>query len=304
MRSGTTLLRLMLNESPDMSIPAESHFVARLVKTFAPGHELSDAERQWAVDFIISRPEWQRDFTTTDDELRAAVLAESGATTLEQLLDRVFRAEIASTGKPRWGDKTPAYLYFADRILAHFPAAQVVAIVRDPRDVFLSLRQYDWVGRTTWSIGSYLQKCGNLVNRWSQDFDASRFVVVRYENLVLDTEDTLRQLCDTLALEFDQGMLSFFESADDNVQDWEFDIGAHTKLRRNVRATDVSRWKREGDPGQIAEVESLTTSVIQRYGYESAVPRWRAPVLRARARFRYRQSQRRSDGSGSGTDNE
>ena len=103
------------------------------------------------------------------------------------------------------------------------------------------------------------------MQRWSNDFDQNRFLTVRYEDLVLDTEQTLRHLCSVLDLRFHEDMLSFFETADDHVQAWEFEIGAHTKLRRNVDETDVARWKDEGDRSQISEVESVTSSIIRQY---------------------------------------
>jgi hypothetical protein len=285
MRSGTTLLRLMLNESPDLAIPAESHFVARLVRTLEPGKVLTDEERTWAVDFITSKLEWQRDYTTSDDELEAALADDP--ITLADLLDRLFRTEIAHTGKPRWGDKTPDYLFFVQHILGHFPDANVVAIVRDPRDVYLSLKRYDWAGRTTWSIGGYLSKCGRLADRWAAAYPAPQFVVVRYEDLVLDTAPTLERLCATLGLRFDERMLSFFEGAGENVQPWEFEIGAHTKLRRDVDASDVGRWRVEGDRKEIAEVESLTADIIRDHGYDASLSPWRASMTRSQLRARH-----------------
>lgn len=290
MRSGTTLLRLMLNESPDISIPAESHFVARLVKTYEPGHVLTDEERRSAVQFVTSRIEWKRDFTTSDDELVAAV--GRGPLTVADFVDRIFRAETAASGKPRWGDKTPAYLFFADRIMRHFGDAQLVIVVRDPRDVYLSLRRYNWAGRTTWSIGSYLRRCGRQVQRCTTTIDTARCRVVRYEDLVLDTETTLRRLCSDLDLTFDERMLSFFERADENVQSWELEIGAHTKLLRPVQPGDVGRWRTEGQADEIAEIESMTSFVLREHGYEPSVAAWKQPLLQLRARARHARSKR------------
>jgi hypothetical protein len=213
--------------------------------------------------------------------------------TLAELTDRLFRAEIAATGKPRWGDKTPGYLFSVQRILRHIPNAQFVAIVRDPRDAYLSLRRYDWVGTTTWSIGVYLRKCGWPLQRGERTIDSRQFSIVRYEDLVLDTEATLRQLCRFLDLTYDDRMQSFFENADDNVQPWEFEIGAHTKLRRAVQPTDVGRWRREGERREIREIESLTTDVLHRHGYESSMSDWHARAVRLRARARHEWSTRR-----------
>jgi hypothetical protein len=297
MRSGTTLLRLMLNESPELSIPGESHFLAPLTRELPPRVRLSDEQRRHALDYITSQVEWQRDFDTTDEALREAV--GDDRITFGELVDRLFRTEIAPTGKPRWGDKTPGYLFSMQRLLRHLPDAQFVAIVRDPRDTYLSLRRYDWVGTTTWSIGVYLRKCGWRVARAGRTLDPRQFTVVRYEDLVLDTEKTLRALCATLDLTYDDRMLSFFEHADENVQPWEFEIGAHTKLRRAVQPSDVGRWRREGDRRAVQEVEALTTEVIHDHGYQPSLTEGRARAVRLRARLRHEWSTRRPSRSSS-----
>jgi hypothetical protein len=291
MRSGTTLLRLMLNRSPDITIPAESHFLARLVRSVPAGVALSEDQRRHALAVIEANPEWRRDFTTTDAELEAAL--GSDPVTTADIIDRVFRLEIAPTGKARWGDKTPAYLFSVERILEHLPDAQFVAIVRDPRDAYLSLVKYDWVDTTTWAIGLYLQKCGSRVNTCARTLRPDQFIVVRYEDLVLATETTLVQLCGDLDLTYDEQMLSFFEAADDHVQSWEFEIGAHTKLRRAVEPSDVERWRREGDHARIREIEALTPQVVRRHGYERTVPDRSVRVLQIRARLRHEWEARR-----------
>jgi hypothetical protein len=289
MRSGTTLLRLMLNEHPGLAIPAESHFVAPLFRRFGPDVVLDGDRLTEAVDVVAGSPEWQRDFGHTEDELRAAV--GDGPLRMDELLDRVFRLEIADTGKSRWGDKTPAYLHRVDQLVTCFPAAKVVCIVRDPRDVYLSLSAHGWVGQTTVEIAAYLNRCERKRRRWERQLPAGSFRTVRYEDLVLDTEPTLRSVCTFLDLPFAGEMRAFFRNANDNVQQWELDIGAHNKLLRPPSTDDVGRWRREGSRLAIAEVEAMTGDVLDAHGYPRRLPaRTGAPVrLEARARTRLRR---------------
>ncbi|MDQ1468452.1 MAG: hypothetical protein QOH10_2867 [Actinomycetota bacterium] len=281
MRSGTTLLRLMLNEHSELAIPAESHFLLALFRDFGPERVLSGDEIVRALALVTDTQEWQRDYGHTDAELRVAV--GDGPLSMAEFIDRVFRLEISDTGKPRWGDKTPQNLFRVPDLLATFPSAKVVAIVRDPRDVYLSLRNRDWVGDSCWEIGRYTARCGSLVSRWRTRFPPERFTCVRYEDLVLDPEATLRSVCCFADLDFEPAMLAFYEHADRNIQNWEFEIGAHTKLRRPVQAADVGRWREARSPLarlQVAQIEALTSDVMTDFGYDSHLP----PTLRAPAR--------------------
>src|SRR5690606_33444432 len=61
------------------------------------------------------------------------------ASSPESFLDRLMRAVAARQGKPRWLEKTPGNIAHVDRIWSAWPDAQVLHIVRDPRDVYASL---------------------------------------------------------------------------------------------------------------------------------------------------------------------
>jgi hypothetical protein len=286
MRSGTTLLRLMLNEHPQLAIPAESHFVSALFRRFDAETTLGTDEIEDAVAIVAGTEEWQRDYAHDAEALRTAIGA--GPMSLAELVDRVFRLETAPSGKPRWGDKTPAYLFRVDDLARCFRESQIIAIVRDPRDVYLSLRSKGWVGETPWDIARYLRRCDALVDRWTATLPRDRFTVVRYEDVVLDTDRTLHGLCGYLGMPFADEMRAFFETADEHVQEWELDIGAHNKLLRPPDPADVGRWRREGSRLEIAEVEALTADIIRARGYEpSPAPKRAAPLLRVEARVRH-----------------
>jgi hypothetical protein len=205
---------------------------------------------------------------------------------IAELVDRVFRLEVG-TGPRRWGDKTPAYLARVDDLLACFPSGQVVAIVRDPRDVWLSLESLDWFGSTTWEIGRYLARNGAFVRRWQAHYSEERFLVVRYEDLVLRTETALRGVCEFLGVAYTTAMPRFFERAERNVQPWELDVGLHTKLLRPPSREDVGRWRSEGRRRDHLEIEALTVELIDQFGYERRLADAMVPIVRAAARARH-----------------
>jgi hypothetical protein len=274
----------MLNEHPDVSIPSESHFIAPLIRDFGVDAVLSGATLERAIVMVASSEEWRRDFAHDETELRAAIGTEPIA--IAAFVDRVFRLEVGP-GPARWGDKTPANLHWVGPLLTCFPDAHAIAIVRDPRDVHMSLASLDWFGSTTWDIGRYLARNGASVARWQRELPSDRFLVVRYEDLVLETERTLEHVCHMLGIPFANEMSAFYEHASANVQQWELDSGIHRKLLRAPSSSDVDRWRREGSHRDHAEIEALTTDLIETFGYERQVPQWALGLRRFEARLRH-----------------
>jgi hypothetical protein len=291
MRSGTTLMRLILSRHSELEIPPESHFLAKLFKAVDPEQILTDETRERALQVVLASPEWQRDWRHDEAALRRRI-EERRPESVGAFIDEVFRLQIEPSGKPSWGDKTPAYLFQVERLRACFPDARFVAMVRDPRDVYLSIAPRNWVGKTTWQVGQYLRRCDALIEGFEKQ--DSRFTVVRYEDLVTRPEGTVRGVCRALGLDFEPSMLSFHEDAVHNVQDWELELGTHQKLLRPMQSDDVARWTREGRRRDITEVEAVCWDAISYFGYEPSISRRQVPMLIARSRLRRRVEHRRS----------
>ena len=131
-RSGTTLLRLMLDSHPDLAIPGETHWVPKLIKAF----ERSKQSAEDAANLAIDHKRWG-DFHLDADELRARINALDPVTAADTI--RAFYMLYAEReGKIRYGDKTPGYVREMRRIQRVLPEARFVHIIRDGRDVSLS----------------------------------------------------------------------------------------------------------------------------------------------------------------------
>ena len=102
-RSGTTLLRMMLDAHPELAIPAETHFVPELIARAEAGTETA----QLIGDVIGSRA-WD-DFGIEPEQLRARAQALSDGG-VAGVLRAFYELCAEREGKPRWGDKTPVYV--------------------------------------------------------------------------------------------------------------------------------------------------------------------------------------------------
>jgi hypothetical protein len=204
-RSGTTLLRMMLDAHSALAIPPETGFLLPLA---ALDSAAGDGR---AAAAAITRAETWPDFHLDATAFEAAIARLTRCTPAE--VARTFYRMYASRfGKARWGDKTPAYGTAIDQIAALLPEAHIVHIIRDGRDVMLSVRGLwfrpgdtveacaeDWARRVarTREIGQRLP----------------RYLEVRYESLVTSPETTLKTICRFIDLAFEPAMLRYHERA-------------------------------------------------------------------------------------------
>ncbi len=199
-RSGTTLLRLMLDNHPDMAVPQETNFVRPLWWRRVRLGDLRDRENRRRVG------EWI--FTDRDcrgGRLRAGKVARKEAIrrvadappTVGGIVQACFELYAETHGKPRWGDKRPAYSGFIPALFEMFPDAQYVNVVRDPRSASASQIPMGWdppevafpaaVARWEASIAR--------TDGFARALRPDQLLDVRYEDLVSDPRRTLERVC-------------------------------------------------------------------------------------------------------------
>lgn len=222
-RSGTTLLRLMLDSHPNISCGPETRFLADLAKLTGESWDRLSL-------FGFPKSYWH--------EKIAGFFAS-------------FQADYAARrGKTRWADKTPLYarsLAFIDEL---FPTCQIVHVIRDGRDVVASHRD-------RWGYLSALK----AVEKWPRYIRAAREVgrrlpperyrELRYEDLVADPETTLRDLLAYLGEPWDDAVLRFDEMPHDVAERYERFARSRRETAReggSVYRSRVGAYRREVDP--------------------------------------------------------
>ena len=260
-RSGTTLLRMMLDAHPELTIPPETHFVPALIKaTREPGATPEDA-----LAAMKTAREW-RDFGFSDEEM-LAYLAAGGGVRPGPAVRAFYEAYAEREGKPRWGEKTPTYVQKMKLIQRALPEARFVHVIRDGRDVALSV-----LDRTVRDL-----TVADVAQRWHKKIAKARddapklahYIEVRYEDLILDTEPVLRRVCDFIELDFDQAMLDYHERSGDRLREMaralpatgrakelsvERRMATHAMTTKPPSADRVARWRTQMSPGDRAGV--------------------------------------------------
>ncbi|MFQ5535034.1 MAG: sulfotransferase [Sphingomonadales bacterium] len=262
-RSGTTLVRLMLNEHRRVTIPRESWFLSDLMDKLPIGCPLSPAQVGQAYSLIVGHERW-KDWDIPNGALLDAL---TGLTEprLDQLVEAVFQLVATEDSGPRWGDKTPEYVREITRLHRLFPEAKFIHVIRDGRDVSISLRKTKWRGSSVRATACFWRDYVLAGMQQGRGLPDRLYLEVAYEDIVTSPEDELTRICEFLSLPFDPKMMDFHQQAHRNIAAWEKDI--HRKTTRPPRPSDVQRWKREMSAFEVLVFESVTAAAMDRANY-------------------------------------
>jgi hypothetical protein len=283
-RSGTTLLRLMLDAHPDLTIPAETHFIPmvanecdRLIEEGASTEEI----REGALAKMTGHPRWG-DFRLDVNEVRERMAAHDPLTAGDAIRS-FYEACAASEGKSRWGDKSPPYTYKAARIQRAVPEARFIHIIRDGRDVALSLGEVSWgPDDVTEAAEKWVSELRKARHR-SKNLARGTYMEVHYEDLVTDPEPTLRKIAEFVDLPWDDEMLNYPERAAERMRG-EMErtlkplgggtITAEERTRQHQlvfekpSAGRAGRWRTEMSPENRKAFEAVAGGMLKKLGYE------------------------------------
>lgn len=263
-RSGTTLMRLMLDAHPELAIPPETHFLHRM-------HIDQLKDPQSFVSSLKSTHTWP-DFHLSAEQLLAEVAALTSFD-LSQAIRMFYRLYAKHQGKPRWGDKTPYNAECMDHIYRLLPEARFIHLIRDGRDVALSYRD-KWFGPGQDLAGAIEFWSGRILRARVQARLLPRHVVLelRYEDLVQAPEDALKRVCQFIDLPFDSRMLTYFQTASERLAEIQDHHGLNGELivpRERHLAIHVNTH-RPPDPGQIEKWRTGLSPEEQTFFWQQA----------------------------------
>ena len=149
-------------------------------------------------------------------------------------------------GAHRVTDKLLTNFFFLGLINLLFPKAKVIHTMRDPVDTCLSAftklfkddmpHSYDLA-----QIGRYYGKYRQLMEHWQTVLPDGFMTIVKYEDVVADTEKEARRMIAFLGLDWDHRCIDFHKS------ERPVKTASLAQVRRPIYASSVQRWRRYGD---------------------------------------------------------
>jgi hypothetical protein len=243
-RSGSTLMRLMLDHHPDIAFASETDFVVE---------RMSDAGERPPVAMYS---DWVATVRAFDYEIDRSLGYD------DLVNDFLRQKQRASGGKPLVGATVHRQFH---RLRFLWPHARYIHLIRDPRDVARSVKQKGWAGNVYQAAEFWInaERCWDAL---LPHLDSDQFVELHYEHLVGRPRSELARICGFIGVEFDRSMLEYQKSAPQYPP-------PDPKL--------AFRWKSKMAPGDVALVESRAGHLLERRGYQpSGVPPVRVGAAR------------------------
>ena len=263
-RSGTKLLRGLLNRHPLIGIPeVETEFLPWLARRIARFGDLRDPARFEAFHRRMMRQTYFRFRREQGGVIDArrwhAACREFGAAGVFEALMRLEAH--ALHGSPRiWGDKSPSYMDDLPLLKRLYPHAKVVHIVRDVRDYCLSMRK-------AWGKDML-----RAAQRWADGVERARregaglgedYLELRYEDLLARTEDELRRVCAFLGVDFEPAMLTLAKPEENR---------GDARGATRVLSENRGKFSHAMAPRTLSRIEELAGPTLLACGYALALP--------------------------------
>ncbi len=185
---------------------------------------------------------------------------------LKDILNVIYNHHVNMDKKQTWGDKTPIYISILPQLAELYPNAKFIHLIRDGRDVTRSFKTTGWFGPWLHDNTAEWANAINVYFEYQNSHPYLEIFEIRYEELVLETEQTIKRLCDYLDIEFEPGMLDWEVSLDGRIPIREAHI--HKKLGRKPKKSDINRWMSEMTRRELLVTESFISKQLTDTGYK------------------------------------
>lgn len=286
-RSGTTLLSFVLRNHSQVFGLKELHYFGQFWDARNPEQQLDEGQMQTAAATLFARQRQgvlgakpvQEDMDNAKQFLDTLSSEDRNAAGLFAAVAQKLSSE---GGKAIPCEQTPRNIFYAEALLEAYPNAHVIHMMRDPRAVMASQKQRwkrrqlateksgvplsqslrVWVNYHPYTVARLWKRASRLAQRLT---DHPRFTLVRFEDLLGESEPTIRSLCDSLGIEFEPAMLEVGQINSSH----QSSVGG---ARKGLHTDAIDKWRDTLSPAEIAITERICGSLMDDFGYTGSSP--------------------------------
>ena len=263
-RSGTTLLASMLSVSPNIYVPPE---LKNLYSFYKKHKYFGDLNCAFNLKLLLNELRYLHELRTLDIKLDEGVFVEklgNKKISGKSIIQCFYETLLESSGKRRLGDKTIRHTLHLDLINWIFPDAKVIHMVRDGRDCALSHR------RISSDYNVYLSaKRWEQFNRILLNFgkrNPKRYLRVRYEKLITEPKETLKEVCGFLEEPYSDALLGFSQGSY-ATKHVKLMSKHHANLGKGIMKANFGKWRSGLSSNEIKIFESVAESMLRSLDY-------------------------------------
>lgn len=281
-RSGTTMLRLLLNAHPHIGVPKEFSYFTSVPERWlshwksvpASPHEYRAVVRERLFD-----ERFLRKAGVNTGALLEKILAPDHLRDVSVPYRMMLEAYANAEGKSRWGEKTPTNLFYCDVLYGMFPDARFIHLVRDPRAVVRSANLFPRLpSDTVVNATNWLHFMEEGYQMLCKHVPEAQRCTVRYEDLTSDPEPVVHEICRFIGEDFHPEMMEFHQTSRSYMPMSIDDLGGDSKVTQPIYADHQKKWRKDLTDAEIWIVERLCSVYMPHFGYaatEGSIP-WAA----------------------------
>ena len=306
-RSGTTLLRSIMDAHPNIISGQESSFVMGLYNKY---HDRKNWDKVKIMEFYedIWKEKkvgiiWQIDKEKVKNDL-LELLGKNEPISFSKLCKTVYLNYKSVNEKGDIGviiDKNPIYTLFYKELMEIYPETGFIIMIRDYRDIIVSAKRNN-IHSLPWT-GIYAQWLNLMycaILKLVRDFPEKTLVVV-YENMVNNPTEEIKRICDFIKIDYDPEMLQFNKNFEKNKEEYirrvqkrykDYKEGAQEKrlmmLGKNlfnpINKKKVGFWKENMNRQEVEIAEYLFGEKGEHFGYKKSTEfnsSMKFPVIKA-----------------------
>lgn len=287
-RSGTTLLKRLLNAHPAIAMTRETHWVPKLYKRRV-GLTDTGIVTPAILPKLFKHPRFSH--LKLDPSDLEQLLEKNSTLTYAQFVSHLYNLFGQRKKKRLVGDKTPPYVRKIDTLHQLWPHARFIHLIRDGREVYLSMRNWRKVNsavgtRAPWNedqlstIALWWEWQVRLGREAGHRLPPGLYYELTYSELIQNTDKQCQMLCEFLDLPYEKSMLSFYEG---KIQK---EPGLSTNSSWLPPTKGLRDWRTEMTEYEVEKFEAVAGNLLDELGMERALPNCSLPAKKHAAKMR------------------
>ena len=264
-RSGSNLLRVMLDQSGDIASPHPAHILVTFVPLL---HLYGDLDMVTyrilindVVDYIEANPvPWEG--IQIDREL---IFNNSNTYSLFEI-NRLIYDQVATVRQAKyWCCKSMANVHYATELERHSPDIKYIYLYRDGRDVAVSFKKAIVGEKHIYHLAKQWEEDQAACIELSKKISKDRFFALNYETLIEQPETTIKKLCSFLDIPYTESMMSFHTSHESKATAAAGEMWQN--LEKPIMSDNKGKFHKELSPQEIEIFELIAHDVLTELNY-------------------------------------
>lgn len=267
-RSGSNLLRLMLNELDDVVSPHPPHILERFFPLLPNYGDIRDADNfKVLIEDVcmlvdLNPVPWNIELN------RDMIFERCHKHTLVELTKVLYEYLAEQNHKSYWCCKSLATVHYLNEIEDGWDKPYYIHLFRDGRDVACSFKKAVVGEKHIYFIAKQWVKEQELAIKHCEKVGNERFIRVRYEEFIQYPEQTIKGICAMLKVNYTNNVMKYYESKESKSTAQSGEMWAN--VVKPVIKNNYNKYKSELSETDIKIFESVAGDTLRKLGYETS----------------------------------